>query len=660
MPTKYKPSSRATTKKRPTVLDLFCGAGGFSLGFEQAGFDISLGVDRDGYHVATHERNFPRGKTICASVTDLSADSILSEVPDQSSFDVIIGGPPCQGFSNMGNRDEADPRNDLVAHFARLVCELRPTAFVMENVPGLLSGKMRPFLKSFIDRMESNGFVVVRPVQILNALDFGVPQNRKRVFVIGIRADVDRVIDYPGPSVKEPSERTTVWEALADLPTIERSSQLFESDLIRYDKQPRSTYAKLARNALDDEDDLSNRRIWNQSVCSGCGRTAHTERTKDLYRSTEPGGVVPGHKLPRLSKEGFSPTLRAGSDSSRGSYTSPRPVHPIKPRCITVREAARLHGYPDWFRFYPTKWHGYKQIGNSVCPPVSKAIGRELRTIFDSTAPGYAPEAIKLSETFQLPSNRPRQSKRIPQVREFPKVIERIFFSGFDCQHRRLWKSRFTFDDVLSAIESTGANLKWVRRDTFVRELARSRNVKKLLETPLSFGYSLKAVDDDEFIAEFVSKDSDAAITTKKVPMLRTSDLVGDESISIDRKKIECWADEPEQTLSSAPIRSKLWSESVISIERDGKLLFELETPTSGLHIQYRGRKKRAILFRGNGSFPDLVRIRQVGLMHDCNEVVVAIEPTSDHIVISRFLKSKTSPKEVRRCTVKRLANIEA
>src|SRR6185437_14122619 len=94
-----------------------------------------------------------------------------------------------------------------------------------------------------------------------------------------------------------------------------------------------------------------------------------------VYAATLPGHTVPGHKLPKLHPEGISSTLRAGSDSTHGSYTAPRPIHPYRPRCITAREAARLHGFPDWFAFYPTKWHAYRQIGNAVCPPVARAVG---------------------------------------------------------------------------------------------------------------------------------------------------------------------------------------------------------------------------------------------------------------------------------------------
>src|SRR5438874_1921453 len=108
-----------------------------SLGFEQAGFDVVLGVDVDGHHVAVRERNFPQGASLCKSVIDLNADIVYETIGGKREIDLVFGGPPCQGFSNMGLRDLEDPRNSLVGHFVRLVSELQPRAFVMENVPGM-------------------------------------------------------------------------------------------------------------------------------------------------------------------------------------------------------------------------------------------------------------------------------------------------------------------------------------------------------------------------------------------------------------------------------------------------------------------------------------------------------------------------------------------
>ena len=162
---------------RPVAIDLFCGAGGMSLGFEQAGFDVLLGVDRDGYHAATHERNFPYGRTLCQSVADLKVEDIYGALSGRTEVDLICGGPPCQGFSNMGLRDELDVRNSLVGQFVRIVCEVKPKAFAMENVPGMMTGATRKILDDTIERFEAAGYRLTHPVKVLDASHSGVPQS---------------------------------------------------------------------------------------------------------------------------------------------------------------------------------------------------------------------------------------------------------------------------------------------------------------------------------------------------------------------------------------------------------------------------------------------------------------------------------------------------
>lgn len=168
---------------RPIGIDLFCGAGGMSLGFEQAGFDIVLGVDRDAYHCAAHERNFPYGKTLCASVSDLDATQIISTAEIKGEIDIVFGGPPCQGFSTMGKRDIRDPRSSLVGEFVRLVNELQPKSFVMENVPGMQLGKTKEFFEFVVNSLVEAGYDIKLPAQTLVASYFGAPQKRERLFV---------------------------------------------------------------------------------------------------------------------------------------------------------------------------------------------------------------------------------------------------------------------------------------------------------------------------------------------------------------------------------------------------------------------------------------------------------------------------------------------
>lgn len=502
--------------RRPVAIDLFCGAGGMSLGFEQAGFDVLLGVDRDGYHVATHERNFPYGKTLCQSVADLNLHDIYAALSGDREVDLICGGPPCQGFSNMGLRDAQDARNSLVGQFVRVVCEVKPKAFAMENVPGMLTGSTRGVLLEAIDQFEAAGYRITHPVKVLDASHFGVPQKRKRLVLLGLRNDFDGVIEYPSTKFEAPS----VWEAISDLPDVDADEALFSSNDAPYRQPPVSPYQKTMRGTAVDRSDYSYKRIWNRSVCSGCLRVNHTPKAISLYEATEPGDMVPGHKLPRLDPEGLAPTLRAGSDSSHGSYTAPRPIHPYRPRCITAREACRLHGFPDWFAMYPLKWHAYRQIGNAVCPPMAKAIGER---ILDKL--GIGPEKPKVSfpltNVFHLPAERPRTLKRIPQVLNFPPVIEKLFASRFDLVEKRLKRPRFTFAEVLDAVRDTGVELTWIRADTFLSEIARSRNVKRLLAPCLDHGYTVRRCSVGDSIGEFIPIGNAAGIDVKQPPKLR-------------------------------------------------------------------------------------------------------------------------------------------
>lgn len=218
---------------RPVAIDFFCGAGGLSLGFEQAGFDIVLGVDRDPYHCAAHERNFPQGKTLCASVTDLTAKSIRELCGLTGEIDVVIGGPPCQGFSMMGKRNLDDPRSSLVGEFVRLIKELRPKSFVMENVPGMKQGKTKPYFDYVIKTFTELGYVIQQPVQTLIASNFGAPQKRERLFVIGVRADINKEPPrYPELPTSGQAFAKSVSDAFDGLPDIYNNENLFDSDTL--------------------------------------------------------------------------------------------------------------------------------------------------------------------------------------------------------------------------------------------------------------------------------------------------------------------------------------------------------------------------------------------------------------------------------------------
>lgn len=367
-------TSSKQLKKRPIGIDLFAGAGGMSLGFEQAGFDIAAAVEIDPIHCAVHEYNFPQSVAICASVVDVSGAEIRTRATlGDRDIDVVFGGAPCQGFSLMGKRALDDPRNQLVFHYVRLVKELRPKYCVFENVKGLTLGKHADFLNELIATLGESGYDVLLPYRVLNAADFGVPQDRRRLFLVAARRGLDVPI-YP----KADEYRTTVWEAIGDLPDADEFAELYISDEVHAKWSTESRYARKLRGLEADPFNYGYDREFDGNLLTSSLRTEHTALSRSRFLSTEHGKTEPVSRFRKLPPDGLCNTLRAGTDSARGAFTSPRPIHPFLPRVITVREAARLHSYPDWFRFHATKWHGFRQIGNSVPPFLARAVASEI------------------------------------------------------------------------------------------------------------------------------------------------------------------------------------------------------------------------------------------------------------------------------------------
>ena len=361
-------------KTRPTGIDLFCGVGGMSLGFEQAGFDVIAAFDFEPRNVETHEKNFPHCKTVQADISELSGEQLRKDSGlGDTELDVLFGGPPCQGFSMIGKRRLDDSRNLLLYDFARLVGEVKPRYFVMENVAGLMAGAAVKVLKSFIRRVKLAGYNVVEPVQVLCASDYGVPQKRKRVFILGARKGLP-LPSYPDAS-DYASERPTVWDAIGDIPDLDGIKYLLESDVLKRQLGKSSSYASSLHN---DTPPWENAADGHNGGLTGCMRTAHTATTIKRFAATLPGANEPVSRFHRLKKDGLANTLRAGTGPEHGSHTAARPIHPVYHRCITTREAARLHSYPDWFVFHSTKWHGFRQVGNSVPPRLAEAVFREI------------------------------------------------------------------------------------------------------------------------------------------------------------------------------------------------------------------------------------------------------------------------------------------
>ncbi len=374
-----------STPRGRIAIDLCSGVGGMSLGFESAGFDVVAAFDLEERHVETYRSNFPRTRVAVLDIAEATGADIrrLARIGNRS-IDVVFGGPPCQGFSPGGRRAADDPRNALILDFARLVRELNPKYFVLENVYGVLGHLGQTTIASFRRRIRRAGFDLVEPIRVLNAADFAVPQRRRRAFILGHRRGLTPPA-YPDrcPLILPDGTECfpTVRDAISDLPDVDAFEHLFDADALSARLGEPSYYAQLMRCEVTEPQDRSKRRDGPQTELTGCFRTKHAEAVVKRFRRTEPGTAEPVSRYFRLEYDSIAPTLRAGTGVDHGRHTAPRPIHPEKPRCITVREAARLHSFPDWFRFHSTRWHAFRQIGNSVPPRLARCVAEMVSEV---------------------------------------------------------------------------------------------------------------------------------------------------------------------------------------------------------------------------------------------------------------------------------------
>ena len=291
----------------------------------------------------------------------------------------------------MGRGHADDPRNSLVSRFIELAAEIRPAFFVMENVPGLLAKRHSKVLEAAQEKVPSD-YRVVGPV-VLNAADYGAATRRDRVVLIAY--DPNRMENLTIDDFRRAAtgEITTVQQAISDLPdallTPEteggfgwgRVNEGGDSD--KYLKRMRSLPAAGFLPSYA-------RKRFKRGFVTGLEATLHRPETIERFRLVEQGKQDPISRYQRLSWDRAAPTLRAGTGSDKGSYQAARPIHPDEPRVITVREAARIQGFPDWFLFHPTKWHSHRMIGNSVSPIFAEAILKVIASKLEAKKPAPA------------------------------------------------------------------------------------------------------------------------------------------------------------------------------------------------------------------------------------------------------------------------------
>ncbi len=367
--------------ERPSIFDLFAGVGGISLGGARAGFDVKCAVELDERAMAAHQLNFPKSTHLKEDIATLTGKTLLASAGIASgALQGLVGGPPCQGFSTMGKNVIDDPRNALLSHFCRLIGEVNPAFFVFENVPGILRDRNRQFLDRAIDIIPKR-YTLLSPLTI-KAGDCGAATSRVRIFFVGFDPNRVRKLTEEDFAPSEALATVRVKHALAGLPKIRSTWATEESSWRVTEKLAGTEFNERISGRIPPEvgDSESIKRYTEKNLISGCLGTIHTEETIERFSRLKSGEVDPISKARRLDAEGLCPTLRAGTGPERGSFQAVRPVHPRSPRVISPREAARLQGFPDWFQFDHTKWHAFRQIGNSVSPIVAEFVLGKLRS----------------------------------------------------------------------------------------------------------------------------------------------------------------------------------------------------------------------------------------------------------------------------------------
>ncbi len=366
-----------------TSIDLFSGCGGMTLGFSWAGFTSVLASDIDENCEKTFATNFPEIPFLCGDLSDFKKDDFDNHIK-KADIDVIIGGPPCQGFSlanKRRNKVSNDPRNRLFYEFVKTIDWYSPKAFVMENVKGLLSMQSGEVIKQIIKEFESAGkFGYAVDYKILKASDYGVPQSRERVIVMGIRRDLEMKPQFPEKCIEK---EVTVEEAISDLPQINAGEG---EERMKYVTKPQGAYQQLMRNNTEG--------VFNHIAMK------HTKRVIERFEAIRPGknlldvwethGAVQRGNPKEKSKIKFSqnnlrlipdkpaPTIAASFQSNF--------IHPYLNRNFTAREGARLQSFPDDFIFEGMRtkmsWEKglsqYQQIGNAVPPLMAFEIAKTL------------------------------------------------------------------------------------------------------------------------------------------------------------------------------------------------------------------------------------------------------------------------------------------
>lgn len=345
---------------KPKVIDLFAGVGGLSLGFEMAGFDVVVANEYVSDIAASYRYNHPQTKMIEGDITQLDLEKTFT--PYKGCIDVLVGGPPCQGFSQKGQRKSInDERNFLFKYYVKVVELVKPKYFVMENVPTLLTSEQGYFFREIQSLFKNLGYTV--NAGVLDASHYGVPQKRCRAVIMGKLGE--RALPLPPPSVQQ----VCVWDAISDLAYLDSGEGDNEQ---AYKCEPHTAYQRMLRkgssilynHVATNHSSIARLRMSLIPPNSGREVLPPEHRTKSIYSGT----------WTRMRKDEQSVTITTRFDTpSSGKFT-----HPFLNRAITVREAARIQSFPDSFVFVGNKTSQMKQVGNAVPPLLARAIANQI------------------------------------------------------------------------------------------------------------------------------------------------------------------------------------------------------------------------------------------------------------------------------------------
>ncbi len=363
-------------KNKPTAVDLFAGAGGLSLGFEEAGFQVLLAVEKEPYSAETYIENRRSKKTIVLmrDIADLNPLEILRVLGvKKGEIDIVIGGPPCQGFStsNMRTRTLDNPKNHLYKEFIRFIKSLTPKWFLLENVAGMNSFKGGLVKNVIIGELENMGYSCKS--RILNTAEYGIPQIRRRIFIIGNRISADFI--FPNASHGDgKTAYTTVKEAISDLPLLENGNQ---KDLTKYAKSNGSLTNYKRRMRAN----------WGKPYCRNNLVSKNTDLVLRRYQFIPQGGnwenipsyLMRNYKNKRNCHSGIYKRLKWNEPSVViSNYRKCMLIHPDQDRGLSVREAARLQSFPDKYIFYGPLGYQQQQVANAVPPILAQKIAMAI------------------------------------------------------------------------------------------------------------------------------------------------------------------------------------------------------------------------------------------------------------------------------------------